>query len=197
MRRNSSSPFIQALIVALVALPFCGVAGAQAGETLIKRAEALKAVEVVSVPNWLEVVSPEGQFRILFPVEPKVDDNVISVKGWRVTAGDSQWVAYFSKVEAEVTSSERSVREGYDRAYAAVTKDGDSVLMHRDVLINGRLGRESVIARQGKIDYTRTFLTRGRVYLLSVHRTAGVANDATIPADVLQFFNSFACWDVD
>jgi hypothetical protein len=193
---KSRSSFIS-LVVAFATLSFCGVGAAQSDKKIIHKAEALKAVEVVSVPQWREVVSPEGRFRVLFPVEPQVDDDVISVKGWRVKSGDSRWVANFSDIGAAVTADDRSMREAHNRGIAAIVKEGDKVLLQRDLLLNGRVGREIVIARKGKIDYMRTFLSRGRVYVLAVNRNLGAVDGAAIPGDVLQFFNSFAYWDVD
>jgi hypothetical protein len=167
---------------------------AQAQEGLVSKDQAMKSVRVSSIPNWREAVSAEGKFRILFPAEPAVDDDVASVKGWKLVGGDSRWSALHTDLDVPPEVSDAQMRQAMlDRVHK--TWEKGRFLSQKDVMLNGRAGSEFVITEADKLTYMRTFCLRNGLYMLSVVRTAKAGADAAIPGDVQQFFDSFTYWD--
>jgi len=167
---------------------------AQATESLVSKDQALKAVRISSIPNWREAVSAEGKFRVLFPAEPAVDDDVASVKGWKLVDSDSRWSALHTDLEVPPEVTDAQMRQTMlDRVHK--TWEKGRFLSEKDVMLNGRTGSEFVITEADKLTYIRTFWLRNGLYMLSVVRTAKAGADATIPADVQHFFDSFTYWD--
>jgi len=162
----------------------------------ISKIQAIKAVAKSVVPGWHEKVSDEGRFRVLFPGEPELAPKKSRMSGWKYISDDTNWFVFFTDYEGAAASDDQHLREAYKGSVATITK-GKQLLSQRDVRLNGRLGTEFVIGTSGSVSYMRAFLYQHRMYTLAVDRYHDVGSNATIPAEVQQFFNSFAYWDVD
>lgn len=193
MRGKKSSLCLQT-VVALLALGLLGsAASAQSG---LSRSEAIKAVSVVTIPNWKEFSSAEGKFRVLFPGEPKLDDDVISMKAWRISIGDTHWSVNFSDFDSKDPDDEH-LRAVYKSSLGPTIHKGERLLFQRDFRLNGRLGSEVAIASPIKTRYMRALLLSQRLYLLAVERKSAAGTNTAVPTDVQQFFDSFAYWEID
>ena len=161
----------------------------------ITKASALKNTRVMSLPGWSEVVSDESHFRILFPGQPKIDDDVASIKGFKLTNSSGKWSASCADLGRKVPNEETALRQLYQQSMAAMTRNKTYLLADSDVFLNGRLGTEFRIRGLSQTSYTRAFVFGRRLYTLSVTRKKTAEVSADNPPDVQQFFDSFAYWD--
>jgi len=186
---------VLALLVVSVALTPSEVACAQKSSLPVNKDRAVQEVHVRSSPGWLEAVSDDGRFRILFPGKPTVGGDVVSLKGFKLVEPERKWVAYYTDFEQPMPNDEAYLRNAYHRSVEAITKDGKRLLAQRDVLLNTRLGSEFVIDGPNLVSYMRAFVAGRRMYTLSVDQKKADGAGTVIPADVQQFFDSFTYWD--
>lgn len=184
-------------VCALLALAvFVSTASGQGRNPTVTKAQAISGLKVSTYQDWPETVSETGRFRILFPGRPKLDDNVVSVTGFRWIDGDLGWFAYYTDFAESRLSDDASLRTAYHDSVAAIAEHANArLLSQRDICLNGRLGIEFVIEAKTTVSYMRSFLFGSRMYILSVDRKGTVNGVPAIPADVQQFFESFAYWD--
>lgn len=167
---------------------------AQTSEQVTK-ANALKKVGVTSLPGWSEVLSDKNKFRVLFPGQPQVDDDVISMPGFRLTNASGKWSVFCADLRGNVPKDESSLRDLYQRSMDSMTHNKTFLLASQDVFLNGRLGIEFRIRGLAQTSYTRAFASSRSLYTLSVSRKNPKNPEADTPQDVQQFFDSFAYWD--
>jgi len=168
---------------------------AQATSSSITKASALKNVRGSSIPGWLELVSDECNFRILFPGKPQIDNEVLPRRGFKFTNSAGKWSAFCADLGQAVPSDETSLRDLYQKRMDAMTRNKTYLLASSDLSINGRLGIEFTIHGLSQVSYTRAFASGHRLYMISVARKNSTTATDDIPADVQQFFDSFAYWD--
>ena len=168
---------------------------AQDSSSSITKASALKNTKVLSLPGWSETVSDECHFRVLFPGQPKIDDDVASIKGFKLTDSSGKWSASCADLGRTVPNEEAALRQLYQQSMAAMTRNKTYLLADSDVFLNGRLGTEFRIRGLSQTSYTRAFVFGRRLYTLSVTRKKAAQVNAENPPDVQQFFDSFAYWD--
>jgi hypothetical protein len=193
MRRGKKSLCLQAVVALLALFSLGGAVSAQSG---LSRSEAMKAVAVVTIPNWKEFSSAEGKFRILFPGEPKLSDEVISVKGWSLSIGDTRWSVDFRDFDSRDLDDEQ-LRELYQSTLATTIHKGERLLFERNFRLNGRLGSEAAIQSSVNVRYMRALVLKKRLYIMAVYQKMDDGAGNAIPGVVQQFFDSFAYWDVD
>jgi hypothetical protein len=186
------------LIIAVASTPMASglfTPTAQQPASQITKASALKNVRISSLPGWSEVVSDEGNFRILFPGKPQTDDDVVSMKGFKLANTAGKWSASRADLGRTVPNDESALREVYQQSMDAMTHNKTFLIASGDVFLNGRLGIEFRIRGLSQTSYTQAFVFGRRLYTLSVTRkkTAQVSDEN--PSDVQQFFDSFAYWD--
>lgn len=168
---------------------------AQDSSSSITKAGALKNTRVLSLPGWSEAVSDECHFRVLFPGQPKIDDDVASIKGFKLANSSGKWTASCADLGRTVPNEEAALRQLYQQSMAAMTRNKTYLLADSDVLLNGRLGTEFRIRGLSQTSYTRAFVFGRRLYTLSVTRKKAAQVSDENPPDVQQFFDSFAYWD--
>jgi hypothetical protein len=176
-------------------IPGLTVIRAQSSPTSISKTEALRNVRVSAVPAWSEVVSAQDNFRILFPGKPQIDDDVISIRGFKFANSAGKWSASCADLPQTVPNDEAALRELYQRSMDAMTRNKTYVMSSSDVSLNGRLGVEFTIRGSSRISYTRAFASGRRLYTISVSRKNPAPATDDPPADIQQFFDSFAYWD--
>lgn len=161
----------------------------------VDKVRAMKEVRVSSLPGWHEAVSREGRFRILFPGEPQLYDDVMSMGGFKFIEPESHWFAYYRDFDQLKSNNEYDLRIAYRNSVESITRSGKRLVSQEDVLLNGRLGTDFVIEAPGRRSYLRAFLFDGRMYTLAVDRKEVGTGNASTPIAVQQFFDSFAYWD--
>ena len=180
------------LIVLSLAL-FAPAHPAQEKSQSISKVAALESVS--TVPGWREVISDEGRFRVLFPGEPKINDDVATVKSLEFIWARGKWVQTCSNVSSGRPDNE-SVRNRLRDAFSYTLKKRSRLIAERDVTLNGRVGLEAVVVYEaGKITYLRAFVNRDRMYTVSVQLSEPPNSKGSLPAEVNQFFESFVYWD--
>ena len=167
----------------------------QTSSSLITKASALKNVRVWSIPGWSEVISDGCKFRVLFPGPPKIDDDVISIRGLRFSNSAGKWSASCSDLGRTVANDDAILRELYQKSMDSMTHNKTYLLASSDVFLNQRLGVEFTIRGLSQVSYTRAFVSGRRLYTVSVARKNSAKTADDIPRDVQQFFDSFAYWD--
>lgn len=193
MRGKKSSRCLRTVVTLLAFVSLGSAVSAQSG---LSKSEAMKAVPVVTIPNWKEFSSAEVKFRVLFPGEPELDDNVISMKAWRLSIGDTLWSVSFSDFDSKDPDDEH-LRGVYRSSLATTIHKGERLLFQRDFRLNGRLGSEVAITSPIKTRYMRALMLSQRLYILSVERKKMAGTNIATPTDVQQFFDSFAYWEID
>jgi hypothetical protein len=184
------------LAVALMPMNLASAAvRAQASSTSITKASALKNVRVSSIPGWFDAVSDESSFRILFPGKPEMDDDVVSIRGFKFTNSAGKWSASCTDLKQTTPADEVSLRALYQKSMDAMTRNKTYLLASGDIFLNGRLGVEFRIRGLSRVSYTRAFVSGRRLYTISVSRDNPAQATGDTPADVQQFFDSFAYWD--
>jgi hypothetical protein len=186
------------LIVAVASTPMTSglvTVSAQQPATQITRASALKNVRISSLPGWSEAVSDECSFRILFPGQPKIDDGGVSTKGFKLANSSGKWSASCADLGRTVPNDESELRQVYQQSMDAMTHNKTYLIASGDVFLNDRLGTEFRIRGLSQTSYTRAFVFGRRLYTISVTRKKTDQVSAENPADVQQFFDSFAYWD--
>ncbi len=186
------------LMLAVAAMPLnsaFGTVRAQTSSAPITRASALKNVRVLSIPGWVEALSEENNFRVLFPGAPQIDDEVASVKGFKLSNSAGKWTASCAHLGQPVGNDEASLRKLYQQSMDAMTHGKTYLLASGDVFLNGRLGVEFRIRGLSRISYTRAFVFGRRLYTISVTRKDPARAPHENPTDVQQFFDSFIYWD--
>jgi hypothetical protein len=185
----------QASLVFIVAFMFFSVPPACLGQDALSasKAQAISKVRVATLPGWRETLSCEGRFRVLFPCDPENNDDVISVKELMCTRDGLSWLVSYSELPRAVQDSE--LKQRYHQANRAISGDENKLIAERDVFLNGRLGNETVIAKQSRVTYMRSFISRSRLYVISVDRKKHAGSTELIPRDVQNFFDSFVYWD--
>lgn len=161
----------------------------------ITKANAIKDVRVSSLPGWLEAVSNECNFRILFPGKPKIDDDVVSMRGFKVTTSSGNWSASCADLGRSIPNDEAALRQLYQQSMDEMTRNKTYVIASGDVFLNGRLGAEFRIRGLSRTSYTRAFVVGRRLYTISVSQKKAPQSGSENPSDVQQFFDSFAYWD--
>jgi len=166
-------------------------------EKIVAREQAIKQVKVSSLPDWQEAISEDGRFRVLFPGSFKRGvERGTSEKGFKLIQPDTNWFAYYVDYDRPMPNDESYLRNAYKGSVSAITRNGRFLLGQRDVFLNNRLGSEFVVDGPGRISYGRAFVAGRRMYILNVDRKVGDAIvNASIPADIKQFFDSFTYWD--
>src|SRR4051794_23793696 len=96
---------------------------AQDSSSSITKASALKNTRVLSLPGWSEAVSDECHFRVLFPGQPKIDDDVASIKGFKVANSSGKWTASCADLGRTVPNEEAALRQLYQQSMAAMTRN--------------------------------------------------------------------------
>ena len=170
-------------------------AAASAQNSSVTKENALGNVRVSSIPGWFEFVSEQYRFRILFPGAPQHDNDVASMKGFKVTNASGHWAAWCSDLGREAPNEESILRSAYQRTIETMTSHRTSLFVSGDVFLNGRLGAELIIDEGGRTSYVRAFIFGRKLYTLSVTRKKGSPGGNTLPSDVRQFFDSFTYWD--
>jgi len=183
------------LLATYISLSLTRIVSGQEAASPVSKTRAIKEVRVSSMSGWYEAVSEEGRYRVLFPRQPQIDDDVVSVKGFRCIEPESNWLASYTDFARPVPNDENYLRNAYHGSVEAITKKGNSLLAQRDVFLNGRLGNEFVVGGPALISYLRVFVSGSRMYTLSVNRKKTPGTNGQIPGDVQQFFDSFAYWD--
>ena len=168
---------------------------AQEPSAPITKASALKNVLVSSLPGWSEAVSDEAHFRILFPGKPEIDDDVVSMKGFKLSNSSGKWSASCADLGRTVPNDEGELQKLYQQSMDAMTRNKTFLISSGDVYLNGRLGTEFRIRGLSQTSYTRAFAVGRRLYTMSVTRKKTGEEGTEYPPDIQQFFNSFAYWD--
>lgn len=167
---------------------------AQVTKPPITREHALAQLKGISGKGWKEVISDEGRFRVVFPAESVVpEDDVISVRGYKLVIGEVKWSAVYSDLDYSLDSVSR-IRETYHRGMEAMLKNGTKLVRQRDVIMNGRLGNEVILQNQKSRTFMMTFLIASRLYVVSVDIKDSRIEENDIPQDVQRFFDSFTFW---
>ena len=185
------------LIMAVLSIPMASglTVSAQQPASEITKASALKNVRISSLPGWSEVVSDECSFRILFPGKPEIDHDVVSTKGFKLANSSGKWSAVCADLGRTVPNDESALREVYQQSMDTMTHNKTYLIASSDVFLNGRLGIEFRIRGLSQTSYTQAFVFGRRLYTISVTRKKTEQVSADNPADVQQFFDSFAYWD--
>ena len=185
----------QAGLIFILAFMVLSVPPACSGQdaSSVSKAQAISKVRVATLPGWRETLSGEGLFRVLFPCDPENNDDLISVKELTCTRDGVSWQVSYSELPRPVQDSE--LKQRYHQANLAITDAGNKLIAERDVFLNGRLGDETVIAKQSRVTYMRSFICRSRLYVISVGRKANARSTDLIPRDIQNFFDSFVYWD--
>ena len=170
-------------------------ASAQQPAPEITKASALKNVRISTLPGWSEAVSDECSFRILFPGKSEIDHDVVSTKGFKLANSSGKWRAVCADLGRTVPNDESALREVYQQSMDAMTHNKTYLIASSDVLLNGRLGIEFRIRGLSQTSYTQAFVFGHRLYTISVTRKKTEQVSPDNPADVQQFFDSFAYWD--
>ena len=170
-------------------------AHAQEPPSSLTKASALKNVQVSSLPGWFEAVSDECHFRILFPGKPEINDEIISIKGLRVSNSSGKWSASCADLGTTAPKDESELQKLYQHSMDAMTRNKTYLISSSDIYLNGRLGIEFRIRGLSQTSYTRALAVGRRLYTVSVSRKKTTEESADYPSDVQQFFNSFAYWD--
>ena len=168
---------------------------AQTSSSQITKTKALQNVRVSSVPGWFELVSDENKFRVLFPARPKIDNDVISMKGFKVANDSGKWAAFCSDLGRPAPDDEPALRNLYQQSIDSMTRNKTYLLASGDVFLNGRLGIDFRIRGLSHTSYTRAFAVGRRLYILSVEQKKTANSEPETPPEVQQFFDSFAYWD--
>jgi hypothetical protein len=186
------------LIMAVALTPIVSglvITSAQQPASPITKASALKNVRISSLPGWSETVSDECSFRILFPGKPKIDSDAASMKGFKLANSSGKWSASCADLGRTVPNDESALRQVYQQSMDAMTHNKTYLIASGDVSLNGRLGIEFRIRGLSQTSYTQAFVFGRRLYTISVTRKKTAEVSADNPADVQQFFDSFAYWD--
>jgi hypothetical protein len=186
------------MIMAVASTPMASgriTASVQQPASQVTKASALQNVRISSLPGWSEAVSDEGRFRILFPGNPKIDDDVVSTKGFKLASSSGKWSALCADLGRTVPNDESALRQVYQQSMDAITRNKTYLIASGDVFINGRLGIEFRIRGLSQTSYTQAFVFGRRLYTISVTRKKTDQVSAENPSDVQQFFDSFAYWD--
>jgi hypothetical protein len=184
------------MAVALTPIVSCLVTtSAQQPASPITKASALKNVRISSLPGWSETVSDECSFRILFPGKPQIDNDAASRKGFKLANSSGKWSASCADLGRTVPNDESALRQVYQQSMDAMTHNKTYLIASGDVFLNGRLGIEFRIRGLSQTSYTQAFVFGRRLYTISVTRKKTAEVSADNPADVQQFFDSFAYWD--
>jgi len=186
------------LIMAVASIPLVSclvTASAQQPASQITKASAIKNVRVSSVPGWSEAVSDECSFRILFPGKSEIDNDVASMKGFKLANSSGKWSALCADLGRIVPNDETALRQVYQQSMDAMTHNKTYLIASGDVFLNGRLGIEFRIRGLSQTSYTQAFVFGRRLYTISVTRKKADQVNSENPSDVQQFFDSFAYWD--
>jgi hypothetical protein len=170
-------------------------ASAQQPASPITKESALKNVRISTLPNWSEAVSDECHFRILFPGKPEIDDGGVSAKGFKLANSSGKWSASCADLGRTVPNDESSLTQVYQQSMDAATHNKTYLIASSDVFLNGRVGIEFRIRGLSQTSYTQAFVFGRRLYTISVTHKKKDQVTSENPADVQQFFDSFAYWD--
>src|SRR2546423_1089940 len=179
------SSFVLALTLALPALLFPPALQAQNDQSDITKREVLKKFWAPKDRALREIISDDGRLRVVFPGKPEIDDDVISVKGFRLRALGARWVVSYSDLPRSVTGEE--LRERYHEANQATARSGQLV-SERDVFLNDRVGSEVVIRKQDELTRMRSFISGKRLFVIAVIEKETDNAPSQIDDDIKQFF---------
>lgn len=192
MRR--AQPGLQIFGAALAVLVLAQLAYPQEG--IRSKTEAIRKAPVGAISGWLETISDEGRFRILFPAAPQFDNEIVAARGLTVIEPNTSWSVHYSDIGRVLKANEPSFRKAYRDGLVGMVGPGKILVSQRDIYLHGKLGTEFVIGRPGVTSYMRAFLIGRRLYTLAAHRKAvDLAPGGDIPRDIRQFFDSFTCWE--
>lgn len=184
----------RALTLALLAFLFLPGLQAQDDQSVITKREALNRFSETNDSELREIISDEARFRVVFPGKPEIDDDVITVRGFRLRARGARWVVSYSDLDLPRSVTSEELRERYHKANQAAARSGQLV-SERDVFLNGRLGSEVVIRNQDELTRMRSFISGKRVFIIAVITNETDKARSQIDDDIKQFFESFTFWD--
>ncbi len=186
---------------AFVCLSLCALCLVCAGclksrKSPVSKADALSSAKVSAVNGWKEVISEKGRFRIIFPSEPQAKtDESEPTQGYYLVVPGAKWYALYNDFNETRTDDEAQLRDAYQKSVQDVTKGGAKLLRQDDVYVNGRLGSEFVLEKEGVVSFMRAFVVGRRMYTLAVDSKNATSGNHNLPTDVKQFFDSFTYWD--
>jgi hypothetical protein len=178
-------------------LCFTQICCGQKSNTPITKTQALGDVKVASIQSWKEIVSDEGRFRIIFPQEPKIEEETDSkrtIQRYTTHTNGIIWYVYYTDFDHS-TTDETILRDGYRKTIAASTQSGMRLLRQNEIILNGKIGVDFILEGNMGKKYERIFLINRRMYSVAVHIYKKVDNEEKLSAEIKQFFDSFTFWE--